>query len=243
VALAYARCRHEEQGCKDGDIGRARRQQKVIFAIRDKILDPENFPTLIAQAPDLYNTFSDGIHTNLSLNEAIKLAVLMRDIPRAEIHNEVINNKMLSYGNVVVGGQNASILRPIPDQIRILRDQIFTTSGPLSPLAQGDLAALMQADRARVRILNGTSTPDLDVRTKSYLLQQGVIVTEFGKTNTTSRTTIYLYAPKLYTLRYLIETFGVTSSVQIRIKADPTQTVDVEIRLGPDWVKKIPDGY
>jgi LCP family protein required for cell wall assembly len=243
VALAYARCRHEEQGCTDGDIGRARRQQKVIFAIRDKVLNPENFPTLIAQAPDLYNTFSDGIHTNLSLNEAIKLVVLMQDIPRDEIRNEVINNKMISYGNVVVGGKNASILRPIPDQIRILRDQIFTSSGPLSPLAQGDLATLMQADRARVRILNGTSTPELDTRTRSYLLQQGVIVTEFGKIDATNRTTIFLYSPKLYTMRYLIETFGVTSSVQIRIKPDPTQTVDIEIRLGPDWAKKIPAGY
>ena len=57
VALAYARCRHAEQGCKDGDIGRARRQQKVIFAIRDKVLSPENFPTLLAQAPQLYKTF------------------------------------------------------------------------------------------------------------------------------------------------------------------------------------------
>src|SRR5215207_11406888 len=37
-ALAYARCRHAEQGCKDGDIGRAKRQQKVIFGIRDKVL-------------------------------------------------------------------------------------------------------------------------------------------------------------------------------------------------------------
>ncbi|HSL44531.1 MAG TPA: LCP family protein, partial [Anaerolineales bacterium] len=34
VALAYARCRHLEQGCTNGDIGRAQRQQKVIFAIR-----------------------------------------------------------------------------------------------------------------------------------------------------------------------------------------------------------------
>src|SRR5678810_1413488 len=57
VALAYARCRHEEQGCKDGDIGRAKRQQKVIFAIREKILNPEKFPTLLAQAPTLYSTF------------------------------------------------------------------------------------------------------------------------------------------------------------------------------------------
>jgi LCP family protein required for cell wall assembly len=243
VALAYARCRHEEQGCTDGDIGRARRQQKVIFAIRNKILNPEYFPKLIAQAPDLYNTFSDGIHTNLSLNEAIKLVVLMQDIPREEIRNEVINNKMVSYGNVVVGGKNASILRPIPDQIRILRDQIFTTSGPLSPLAQEDISTLMLADGARVRILNGTSTPDLDTRTGNYLSQQGVIVTEFGKTNATSRTTIFLYSPKLYTLRYLLDVFGITSSVQVRIKPDPTQTVDIEIRLGPDWAKKIPSGY
>ena len=44
IALAYARCRHVEQGCKDGDIGRAKRQQKVIFGIRDKVLSPENFP-------------------------------------------------------------------------------------------------------------------------------------------------------------------------------------------------------
>lgn len=243
AALAFARCRHEEQGCTDGDIGRAKRQQKVIFGIREKVLSPENFPTLFAQASQLYNTFSDGIHTNLSLSDAIKLAVLVKDIPKEEIRNEVISNKMMAFGNVVVGGVNASIIRPIPDQIRILRDQIFTSTGPLSPLAQGDLATLMQADAARIRILNGTSAPDLDTRTASYLAQQGVITTEFGKTQIVSRTTIYLYSPKLYTLRYLIDIFGITNSTPIRIKPDPSQTVDIEIRLGPDWVKKLPAGY
>jgi LCP family protein required for cell wall assembly len=243
VALAFARCRHIEQGCKDGDIGRDKRQQKVIFGIRDVVLSPENFPKLLAQAPQLYNTFSDGIHTNLSLSDAIKLAVLIKDIPKANIRNEVISNKMLAFGNVVVGGQNASILRPIPDQIRILRDQIFTSSGPLSPLAKDDLDVLMQADGARIRILNGTSTPELDTRTANYLAQQGIITTEFGKTSITSRTTIFLYSPKLYTLRYLLDVFGISSSVQIRIKPDPTQDVDIEIRLGTEWIKKLPPGY
>src|SRR5689334_4867118 len=243
VALAYARCRHIEQGCKDGDIGRAKRQQKVIFGIRDVILSPENFPKLLAQAPQLYDTFSNGIHTNLSLSDAIKLAVLIKDIPKANIRNEVIGNKMLASGNVVLGGQNASILRPIPDQIRILRDQIFTASGPLSPLAKGDQDILMQADRARIRILNGTSTPELDTRTANYLAQQGVITTEFGKTKTYSRTTIILYAPKLYTLRYLLDVIDIKSSVQILIKPDPTQDVDIEIRLGGEWIKKLPSGY
>jgi LCP family protein required for cell wall assembly len=242
VALAYSRCRHIEQGCTDGDIGRAKRQQKVIFALRDKILDPVNFPKLLTQVPELYNTFSSGIHTNLSLDEAIKLAVLMKDIPQADIQNAVISGKMIGYGNVVVGGQNASILRPIPDQIRILRDQIFTASGPLSPLAQGDPAALMRTDGAHIRILNGTSSAKLDTLTGSYLAQQGVLATEFGKINALSRTTIILYSPKLYTLRYLLDTFGITSSTQILIKPDPSQSVDIEIRLGKDWINKLPPG-
>jgi hypothetical protein len=242
VALAYARCRHIEQGCKDGDIGRAKRQQKVIFGIRDVILNPDNFPELLAQAPQLYNTFSNGIHTNLSFNDAIKLAFLIKDIPAANIRNEVISDKMLASGNVVLGGLNASVLRPIPDKIRILRDEIFTASGPLSPFAKGDPSKLMLSDSARVRILNGTSTKQLDIQTGSYLSKLGVQVTEYGKTNLYSRTTIILYSPKLYTLKFLIDTFAITSSVQILIKPDPTQTVDIEIRLGKDWINKLPSG-
>lgn len=243
VALAYARCRHIEQGCKDGDIGRAQRQQKVILAIREKIFDPENFPNLIGQATQLYSTFSAGIQTNLSLEDAMKLAVLLRDIPKQNIRNEVISDKMVIFDNVILGGLNASIMRPLPDQIRILRDQIFTASGPASPLAQGPALTLMQADHARVRILNGTSSKDLDDRTAKLLVQDGLLVSEYGNIKAVSRTTIILYSPKLYTLRYLMDTFGIKSSTQILIKSDPTQNVDIEIRLGKDWVNNIPAGY
>ncbi len=243
TALAFARCRHVEQGCKDGDVGRAKRQQKVIFGIRDKVLSPENFPKLLAKAPKLYNTFSAGIHTNLSLDDAIKLAVMMRDIPKDHIRNAVIDNNMVILDNVILAGQNASIMRPLPDKIRVLRDEIFTSSGPLGPIAQGDPVALMQADGARVRVLNGTSTAQLDSRTGSYLSQQGVLVTELGNSKAYSRTTIILYSSKLYTLRFLVNTFGITSSTQILIKLDPTQTVDIEVRLGNDWTKNLPDGY
>lgn len=243
VALAYARCRHAEQGCKDGDIGRAERQQKVIFGIRDKVLSPENFPTLLAQAPQLYNTFSSGIHTNMALDDALRLAVMVRDIPKEDIKNAVINNSMVTLDNVILAGQNASIIRPIPDKIRILRDDVFTSSGPLSPLAQGDPLSLMQADGAHIRVLNGTSTPQLDRKTGNYLAQQGILVTEFGNTKAYNRTTIILYSPKLYALQFLLDTFEITSSTQILIKPDPSETVDIEIRLGNDWVSKVPVGY
>ena len=240
VALAYARCRHIEQGCKDGDIGRAQRQQKVIFAIRDKVLSPENFPELLGQAPQLYKTFAAGIHTNMSLEDAIKLAVMVREIPEENIRNGVIDHSMMAFGSVILGGQNASIMKPIPDKIRILRDEIFTSSGPISPMAQGHPISLMLADGARVRILNGTTTPQLETRTRTYLSQRGILVTEVGETKLSGRTTIVLYSPKLYALRFLLGIFDITTSPQILIKPDPSQTVDIEVRLGNDWVAKLP---
>ena len=85
---------------------------------------------------------------------------------------------MIGLGNVILGGQNASIIRPIPDRIRILRDQIFTASGPLATgkRRSGDL---MQADGARVRILNGTST--LTRYPHGNYLSQGIASREFGR--------------------------------------------------------------
>lgn len=239
-ALAYARTRHTE----GGDVDRAKRQQKVIFAIRDKVFSPEYFPQFIAQAPQLYNTFSAGIHTNMSLDDAIKLAVLVRGIPPESIKTGVIDYTMVTFDNVTLGGQNASIFKPIPDKIRVLRDEIFTAGGPTSPLAQGEPAALMQADGARVRVLNGTYTAQLDTRTGNFLRSQGMNVTEIGNADRVyDRTVVVIYSPKLYALRYIISTFGINSSNQIQIKPDPASTVDLEIRVGNDWAGMIPAGF
>lgn len=243
-ALAYARCRAESQGCSGGDVGRAKRQQKVILAIRDKVLDPAYFAKLLAQAPQLYNTFSSGVHTNMSLEDAMKLAVLVKDIPVESIKQGVIDNNMVSFANVTLDGVSASVLRPIPDMIRVLRDEIFIPGGPLSPLAQGDPGTLMQSDDARIRVTNNTYTADLDGRTANFLMAQGMQVVEHGiPTGASDQTVLIVYSPKLYALRYLINTFGITGSTQIIIKPDPTATVDIEIRIGEDWVSKLPAGY
>ncbi|HEY3476747.1 MAG TPA: LytR C-terminal domain-containing protein [Anaerolineales bacterium] len=133
-------------------------------------------------------------------------------------------------------------MKPLPDKIRELRDQIFTSGGALSPLAaQSDLTAMMQADGARVRLLNGTFSGGLEGTTGSFLQAQGMQVTEAGPADGAyNNTVIVLYSPKLYTLRYLQSLFGITSSTQIWIRPDPTSTVDVEVRLGNDWANNNP---
>jgi LCP family protein required for cell wall assembly len=244
VALAYVRYRKD----KEGDVARSKRQQKVVLAIRHKVMSPENFPVLIGQAQQFYERFSVGINTNMPFDTALRLGVLAKDIPVESIEQGVINFDMVAPVDTVIEGQPASVLKPLPDKIRELRDEIFTSAGALSPLAapQGQLALeqaipLMQADAARVRVTNNSVSGGLETRMRDYLATHGVQVTEFGSpTNLSDGTVIILYSPKLYTLKYFQAVLGVTSSSQIVIQPDPAATVDVEVRLGNDWASRLP---
>lgn len=234
--LAYARNRHTS----GGDFDRAKRQQEVVLALQKKVFDPEVFPSLIANAPQMYQELSYGIHTNMPFEDALKLAVLGKDISRDNIKTGVIDTTMVTFDNTTLGGQNASIMKPISDKIRVLRDEIFTSTGPLSPIAQGDVVALMRDELARVRVLDGTFTPGLDQRAGTYFQSQGLNVTEVGSAaEAYTQTMIVVYGSKLYTVKYLQSTYGITDN-QIRFVSDPTSSVDVEIRLGSDIAGSIP---
>ena len=76
----------------------------------------------------------------------------------------------------------------------------------------------------------------------AFLNAQGLQVVEFGaSTGTASRTKVILYTSKLYALRYLKDLFGLESQ-QIVIQPDPASSVDIEIRLGEDWIGNGPGG-
>ena len=67
------------------------------------------------------------------LIQPLQLGVLARDIPVESIKQGVIDYSMVALDNVVLGGENASIMKPLPDKIRVLRDEIFTSGGALKP--------------------------------------------------------------------------------------------------------------
>ncbi len=235
-ALAYARTR-KTQG---GDVDRAQRQQDVIFAIMNKVFSPDYFPIFLKQAPQLYTQMSAGIHTNMSFEDGLRLAVLLQQIPRpAGIKTGVIDYTMVDMSSTVTGGQAASVFKPIPDKIRVLRDEIFSSTGPRGPVATGDPLALVKQENPRIRILNGSIASGLGQRTATYLQSLGVNVAELGNTNAYDRTTIILYSPKLYTMRFFLYLFGVngnSGTSQIRFDPQPSSPVDIEIRLGNDAI-------
>jgi anionic cell wall polymer biosynthesis LytR-Cps2A-Psr (LCP) family protein len=104
TALKYARTRHG-----DNDYERARRQQDVLFAIRDKVFSLNMMPTLVQKAPTFFSTISDSIVTDMTLDQMLQLGVAAQDVAESNIRSGVID------ANYVVGyytPEGASVLIP-----------------------------------------------------------------------------------------------------------------------------------
>jgi len=234
LALAYARTRKTE----GGDFDRARRQQEVILAIRDRILSADILPTLITKAPVLYQELSAGLNTNLTLEQAIKLAWLGQQVPEESIKRGVIGppDQVL----LVKSPEGDDVLKPIADKIRDMRDTIFFEQGPASPVLDMPPADVIQTEGAKLRVLNGTATAGLAARTADYLKSLGYNVAETGNAEQLyTNTTLFDYTGKPYTLRFLSELMNVSSN-QIYSRYDPTSPVDVVVILGADWAASNP---
>jgi LCP family protein required for cell wall assembly len=228
LALAYARNRYTE----GGDFDRARRQQQVILGIRNRILSFDMLPILITKSDILYRELASGIHTNLSLEDVTKLAVLANQVPEENIRQGVIGTEYVVFGR---SPDNLSILIPIPDKIHVLRDEIFASSGALSPLTTGSDQERMQAENASVSIQNGTQSSDLLARTGDYLKSLGVnVVGAADAAGSASLTTIIDHTGKPYVLKYLVDLMGI-SPFKIVSDYNPSSPVDVEVILGNDW--------
>lgn len=229
LALAYARARNTE----GGDFDRADRTIQVILAVRDRILRADMLQRLVSRAPAIYEEIASGVQTNLTIEQVIQLAWLAQQIPEEDIKHGSINNEHVTFGKSPDGDD---VLKPRPEQIRILRDEIFTSEGPVSPAAAGaDPQGLMQEENARVSILNGAQTPGLAARTSDFLTSQGVNVVNTGDApEVYNATTIVSYTGNPYTLRYLVDLMGIQEA-RIYNRYDPSSQVDMAVFLGYDW--------
>lgn len=126
-ALAYARNRRSG----GGDFSRAERQQQVALAIRDRVIGFEMIPRLVARAPALYQELASGVRTNLSLNQIIALAWMATRIPKDNIQQAVIEPP--SMVGFYTRPDGAQVLRPVTDEIRKLRDQLFIDTSGILP--------------------------------------------------------------------------------------------------------------
>lgn len=231
-ALAYVRARHTE----GGDVDRSQRQQDVIMAFRDKVLDPANYAKILSRSGQIYEHIQEGVRTNLTFEDIMRLGMLAKDIPIESIKRGVIDYTMVLTDNVTVNGENQAIMIPIPDKIRALRDEVFGTNSGVMPLAAGTDQELAVQEGARIGIYNASSVPGLAQQTADYLKGQGFnIVTVENAPYYPGVTTVVDHRGSLYVIKYFKQMFNLNAGVQINYKLDPAAAVDIELLIADDW--------
>lgn len=120
TALKYARTRHSG----NGDFDRARRQQQVIIAVKEKLQDPRTMASLVSQAPALLEELRTSVKTDMTLDQIQQLAVLATKIERDKIKSEVLDQRYTSFATTPEGYE---VVIPNREKIATLRDSFFST--------------------------------------------------------------------------------------------------------------------
>ena len=110
TALKYARSRHAA-GSEGSDFARARRQQLVLEAIKDKLFSTRTLlnPVMITK---LANELNKNISTNLSAWEILRLWDIFKDVNRSQIINKVLSDAPDGLLISGTGEDGAYILTP-----------------------------------------------------------------------------------------------------------------------------------
>jgi polyisoprenyl-teichoic acid--peptidoglycan teichoic acid transferase len=232
LALKYARTRVTF----GGDVDRAGRQQEVALAVREKIMRINMLPQLIARAPELWYALQDNVRTDMSIDEALQLALLVQEIPRRSIRTAVIDYDYV-YNETTPAGQ--LVLVPIRENIRTLRNELFAPPAIPTPIIE-NLAEMVAKENARVAVYNGTAVFGLAGATESYLLGYNVNVTKIGNADSSAyrATQIIDYGSNRNTALYLAQLLAVPP-LNVSNGTDPDGEYDLLVILGNDW--QIPD--
>ena len=209
-ALWYARSRYQ-----NGDIGRMKRQQQILLAMREKILQLNILPKL----PQLTRQFADTVKTDLSLTELKKLADLAKNIKAEDITaysldmNYVIRTFIGEADVLVLNKEKASQL--IQEMFCDVR---------------------LQEENARVEVLNGTANTGLAAETAAFLESQGITEVDYGDAAdgiAQQETIIYNPTGKDYTAGFIAALLNLPTN-RIQRKQLPTSSADISIVLGQD---------
>lgn len=110
TALKYSRSRHGTNG-ENSDFARARRQQQVIAALKDRVL---SFGTLTSPATlqKIWTSLRDNIDTNLEFSQMVYLASIAREVDTANIKNLVLDSSVNGYLYSYIAPSGAFMLAP-----------------------------------------------------------------------------------------------------------------------------------
>ncbi len=216
TALQYVRSRHS-----DSDFGRNRRQQQVLLALRDRILQSGMLSDL-GRLETLLVEMGHTVQTDIPLDTLLALARLAPDIPA-----ESISSYTLDTSNCLSMISGTTRLYPDLPCVRSIAQEI----------QQDPVMRQIRAEAARIEVRNGTLTCNLcAARTRDYLLKRGfnvVAALQDPQAGIYTRTLILDGSDHPFTRQQLAELLHVQPGF---IRQEAVDSAEIVIILGDDYV-------
>ena len=218
TALKYARSRHSI-GPEGTDFARARRQQKIIEAVKERLLSKDTIfnPALVAQ---MVSNLTSHIDTNMKIWEMVKMWTLVKDIKRDDISTKVLSNAPDGLLMDTVGESGAYLLMPRTgnfSEVRYLFKNIFSVPATAE--------TVVKADNVKIQIMNGTWINGLATKTSIDLEKLGFKIVGLANSSRQDFETSVIYDL----------TFGQKEEALKLLKEKTGANVSFNM---PDWLKE-----
>jgi LCP family protein required for cell wall assembly len=213
TALKYARTRHQ-----DSDFARTARQQQVVGAVRNAMLNPVNWPRL----PAVIAAIGASIKTDVSPLDAIAVGAAMLRDPGDPDHMVIDTN----LASEVTGGDGAYLLQPKaalkPTVAQFLNN----------PSAAASSGGSLAPSSISVEVLNGAGVAGLAARTADRLKQAGFTIADVADApRPQSQTTIVARQNARPIADQIASAIGLPGS---RVSTGNPPKADIQIILGTD---------
>jgi LCP family protein required for cell wall assembly len=231
LALKYARTRHG-----DNDYERARRQQQVILAVKDKVMQPGQMAALLPRLPGLAVALAKTVQTNMPIDKALGLA---RNLDQIDLKNPTRIVVDQTMGQTIPNDPKYGfILVPDMNKLHAAAATVFADSstGNVATTSNGS-AAVSAAPLPTVRIvvLNGSPKVDLAAKVASDLATEGYNVVAVGNAERADypQSWMILHGNQpLVVSDLLAQRFGINPD---HVRSDPQSAdADVTLILGAD---------
>jgi polyisoprenyl-teichoic acid--peptidoglycan teichoic acid transferase len=249
TALKFARTRHS---LLNGDFDRARNQQLVLLALKEKVSNPQVLLSLLSSAPEVITELGGAVKTDLTLDQVQQLAALVQKVDRNKIKTAVLDQEYTEFATTLTNPPQ-QVQVPIRGKIAELRDTMFSTavnaaietrSSGTDPGAVAAVSATAaapaqwQSENARIVLLNGTLTAGFGQKVSDQLTALGFTVVRVGNPPDDrfdyEQTIVTDYGGKRLTLDALVEALDVKSSAEVKRLLDPNAEADIVVVLGND---------
>ena len=203
-ALDYARFRFDPLG----DLGRIQRQQKLINAVINKVM---NFDIMV-KLPNIISSLTEYIKTNMNPNEIISLARILKDIDRDKIWVETIKGEPQYIDRV--------------SYLVVEQEQVEKRVKYLIDNKQRGL---------NVEVLNGARIPGIARSVASKMTELGFNIVNVDNADSFDyqKTVLIIYSKEITIDEYVKQYLG---DIDIIRKEQPQSEVDMTIIIGKNML-------